>query len=72
MASKFNGLNALQVIGLIVGVLLALAVILALNGWIIMLLLGAILPAFGVSTVGFGTSVLIGVGLTIVGSYFKK
>ena len=54
--------------GLIIGWVIAGALFL---GWLIMLLQGALAPTFDWETWSYGTSVLVGLALSILSSLFK-
>lgn len=53
-------------------VFIVVAALVAFKGWLIMLLWGALAPLFGAATIGFGTAVLVGMALGVVGSYFRS
>lgn len=57
-------------IAIVFAVLIALTV--AFNAWVIMVLWGALASVFGFATIGFGTAVLVSLALTVVGSFFKN
>jgi hypothetical protein len=61
----------MKVLGVIIGAIIAIGLVLAFNGWVIMLLWGAIAGALGWQTLGFGTSVAAGALLAVIGSFFK-
>ena len=64
--------TALQVIGIVMGVVLSLVLLLALQGWIVMVVFGAVASIFGWSTISFAQGVVVGVALSILGSFFRK
>jgi hypothetical protein len=57
--------GALFIAGVVVGVV-------CLNAWIIMVLWGALGSIFEFGTIGFGTAVLVGIALSVVGGFFRS
>jgi hypothetical protein len=57
--------------GLLIGFCVIALAIAAFNGWILMLLQGAIAPHFEWETWSYGLSVLVAAGITFVGALFR-
>lgn len=64
-------MKALIVIGILTLIVLASVGVALFLGWLVWLLLGVILPAFGIAAPGYWVCVAIVVLLEIVGSFFK-
>lgn len=58
--------------GVVILVLAVILAIVALQAWFIMLVWGSLASVFGFQTISYGTAILIGAALSIVGSFFRK
>lgn len=64
--------NEVNGCGVVILFVLAVAAVVAFNGWWLMLLWGAIAGAMGWQTIGYGTAVLISLLLAFIGGFFKR
>lgn len=62
----------MKVFGIVVAVLILIAGVLALNGWLIMITWGAVASIFGWPTASFGQSIGAAAFLSLVGGFFKN
>lgn len=66
---KFKGLGVAGIVAVVLAFVVLLGAVVCLNAWILMLLVGAVFPQWGV---GFGTAVCGSLLLSVVGGFFKK
>ena len=69
---RSNTYTGLAGIGVVLFVLLAFTLTVLFNGWIVMVVFGALASIFGWSTISFTQGIIVGVVLSLLGSFFKS
>lgn len=69
MSKIKQGAGIMGVLGFFIGFVVVST---CLSAWVIMVVWGALASHFDFDTIGFGTAILVGLALSIVGGFFSR
>ena len=61
-----------DVFTVLLSIVLAVAILLGISGWIVMVVFGSVASIFGWQTISYTEGIVLSIGLTVLGGFFRK